>query len=355
MENNLTPQGLSSIMKKEKEYVKMEYAMKRKLALFLGIWIWASCILCSCNFSGNAYEETQFLMDTVCTMRAGGSEDDKEAVQAAFKEIQKIQAATDFYREDSTVGRFNRASAGTTVMLDEDTAEILATALEVGEASRGAFAVTIAPVQQLWPFHGEEDPKCPTKEGLVEALQLVDQGLIQFDYKEKTLTKTKDGVAIDLGGAAKGYAADRAVAILKEKGVDYALLDLGGNIYVFGKNPSRKDGTWTIGIQTPFATGGEYEKTVTLNEGAVVTSGTYQRFVTIEGKEYHHILDPATGYPAEKGLTGVTIVAPSALLADCLSTACLVLGEEEGKLLAENYQTQIYFTKENTKERKTDE
>lgn len=312
--------------------------MKRIFSLFLLL------LLTGCQPLGNTAEETQFLMDTVCTIRAGGSNADA-AIRDAFAKVKEIQDAVNYYDESSTVSRFNRAKAGEVVPLDVHTARILQVALEVCRASEGAFDITIAPASSLWPFHGEEAPTPPKDSAIQEALTLVNWECLAFDRSAQTLTKTVDGAAIDLGGAAKGYAADCAAEVLQEAGVPYALLNFGGNVYAFGKNPSRKDGSWQVGIQKPFADNGSYTRTVSLSQGAVVTSGIYQRNFTYEGRLYHHILDPKTGYPTEGTLAGVTIQADSALLADCLSTACLVLGEEQGQALAQQFGAAMYTEK----------
>ncbi len=304
--------------------------MKRLLPLIF------LCLLCGCHAP---QEETQFLMDTVCTIRTSGEQADA-AITDAFEVIKEIQDAVNFYDPSSTVSRFNCASTGEIIPLDEHTCAILQTAMEVSKASKGAFDVTIAPVSSLWDFH---QGILPDSKDIQSRLGLVGWQNLLFDPNTKTLSKTMDGVAIDLGGAAKGYAADKAAEILKQHGVSYGLLNLGGNVYVFGSNPNRKDGLWEVGIQTPFADGGTYSKTHTLASGAVVTSGIYQRNFTQDGVLYHHILDPKTGFPVTNELAGATVCADSALLADCLSTACLVLGEADAKVLAGQFEATIYL------------
>lgn len=289
-------------------------------------------------------EDTQFLMDTICTIRVGG-EDAQSALNQAFFIVKEIQDAVNLYDEDSTVSRFNRAKANEAVPLDDMTAEILKTALKVCDASAGAFDITIAPISSLWNFGKTESPTPPSKEIMDERLSLVGYDKLIFDPDRQTLTKTMDGVAIDLGGAAKGYAADRAAEVLRQSGSAYALLNFGGNVYAFGKNPKRKSGDWQVGIQKPFAKDGTYGQTISLRQGAVVTSGIYQRNFTYDGVLYHHILNPKTGYPIEGDLAGATILADSALLADCLSTACLVLGEEKGQALAAEFGASMYTEK----------
>lgn len=291
------------------------------------------------------YSETQFLLDTVCTIRAGGPAAE-QAVKAAFDRIREIQESVDFYSETSVVTAFNRAAAGEQVQLDADTAAVLQTAQEISRLSGGAFDVTIAPVSALWPFHGEEAAAPPKDEAVLAALPHVGWEKVVLNTENQTAYKTENGVMIDLCGAAKGYAADSAAAVMKECGAVYGVLDLGGNVLVFGKNPGRKSGQWQVGIQKPFGKNGEYSRTLTIDSGAVVTSGIYQRNFQYDGKLYHHILDPATGYPADTGLCAATVTADSALLADCLSTAAMVLGEENGKKLAEHCGAEIYFERE---------
>ncbi len=291
-------------------------------------------LLTGCSLPGKPqeYTETRFLMDTVCTIRA----DRKEAVLAAFHKLEEIQNFSDFYREDSTVSIFNNAPAGEAVSLDSHTETMVETALVVSEKSGGAFDVTIAPVKELWDFQEGKTP--PAQEEIQKKLPLVGWEFLRLDTENHTLTKTKDGVKIDLGGVAKGYGADMAKNAMIETGASWGVLDLGGNVLVFGKNPASKDGSWEIGIQKPFSSAGDYEKTVTIEEiGAVVTSGIYQRYFTYEGNYYHHILDPKTGYPVENELLSVSISGNSGLLADCLSTACLALGKDEGQKLADSF------------------
>lgn len=318
--------------------------MRKWMAFWLSL-----LLLAGCTPHGGRGEatDTQFLMDTVCTITAGGKQG-KAAVAAAMEEIRRIQEVADFYQEGSTVSRFNRSKAGEAVPIDPHTEAMVSVALEISRASEGAFDITIAPVSRLWPFHGEESPTPPDPDLLERERSKVGWEALILDQENHTLTKTRDGVEIDLGGAAKGYAADRAIAVLQESGAEYGILNLGGNVAVFGENPHRRDGSWQVGLQTPFGEAGEYAETVRLEgSGAVVTAGTYQRCFTYQGKFYHHILDPTRGMPAESRIDGVTIVADSGLLADCLSTACLVLGKEKGAKLAQDYGVLRYETHRN--------
>lgn len=308
--------------------------MKRFLTAALAV-----LMLCGCSFRGKSYEysDTRFLMDTVCTIRAGGDEA-QAAVCAAFERIEEIAAAVDYYSDTSEVSAINRAKAGETVPIGSDTKKILAAALDISEKSNGAFDITMAPLKDLWRFSdGDHEP--PEQAELDAALAHV--GYKKISLTDGTVTKSDSETKIDLGGAAKGYAADCAAEVLRSYNVSYVLIDLGGNIYALGNNPSRSDGSWLIGLQKPFGQSSEYFKTVTIPDGAVVTSGTYQRFFEWNGALYHHILDPKTGCPANSGISSASIISDSALLADCLSTACMVLGRERGEALAAEYGAEL--------------
>lgn len=295
-------------------------------------------LLGGCSASKNEYSETQLMLDTVCTIRAGG-ENAESAVCAAFDRIAEIEALTDYYSETSEVSAINRAKVGENVPLSDDVAKILTAAMEVSRKSDGAFDITIAPVKDLWKFSdGTHEP--PSQAEISAAMQQVGYHNLLVDTTGRTLTKTAD-CKIDLGGAAKGYAADCAAEVLKQHNCEYAVIDLGGNVYVFGSNPSRRSDEWLIGIQKPFSENGSYSQTVALSEGAVVTAGSYQRYFEWNGKLYHHILDPKCGYPSDSGISGASIKADNALYADCLSTACMVLGEEKGKILADQFNAEL--------------
>ncbi len=309
----------------------------KRLLLFL-----IPCLLLTgCELPGKPREfsRTEFLMDTVCTIQS----DSETAIDAAFSKIAEIQNATDFYDDSSTVSAFNQADTGIPVPLDFHTETIVAAALSVSEASNGAFDITVAPASVLWDFTEGSVP--PEKEAIAHILPRIGWQYLTLDTDAHTLTKTKDGVCIDLGGCAKGYAADMAKNVMIEQGAAWGVLDLGGNVMVFGENPNRKDGSWEIGIQDPGKAAGVYARTVFLDEtGTVVTSGTYQRKFSYSGRVFHHVLDPKTGFPAKTETQSATVTGNSALVADCLSTACLILGREKGTALADSYDATVFFT-----------
>ncbi len=302
-------------------------------------------LLSGCN-SNKSIElsDTQFLMDTVCTIRVGGAEEEtlNTALKAAFDKAYEVAEVTDYYSDTSDVTAINNAQANQAVSVSTHTISILSTALEICEKSQGAFDITIAPLKDLWGFNqGEHTP--PSDDEINSALSLVDYKKIIINKEDNTVTKTDTNTKIDLGGCGKGYAEDCVLEVLKSYDIEYALIDFGGSILTYGENPSRKDKSWIVGIQKPFSQNGEVANTITANNSVVVTSGTYQRYFEWENKRYHHILDTNSGYPTDNGIASASVTHSSALTADCLSTACLVLGNHKGYELAKQFNADVIF------------
>lgn len=290
-------------------------------------------------YSEKSYKTTEFLFDTTCSVTAYGN-GAKEAAEEAFSIIEKIHLLANFYSDTSDVSKINAAAVGEAVSIDKMTAEILSLNLEISEKTGGVFDPTIAPLSELWDLGGE-NPHVPNDEEIAAAAKMVDYTAIILDKENLTVTKTKD-VKIDLGASAKGYACDKAVEVFKGKGIP-AIIDLGGNVSCTGKNPTSKNGMWKIGLQVPFAATGSYEQVIEIEDGSVVTSGTYQRYFEENGEKYHHILDPDTGFPKEADYDAVTVVTDSSLLGDCLSTACFLVGRDTGEKLAGEYGAKVYY------------
>ncbi|MFQ9396278.1 MAG: FAD:protein FMN transferase [Lachnospiraceae bacterium] len=206
-----------------------------------------------------------------------------------------------------------------------ETSELIQIGLSYGELSEGAFDISIEPVSSLWDFTSG-DAVIPDEKELAEAVALVDYRKVHVNGN--TVTFDTPGMGLDLGAIAKGYIADRIKEYLKKEGVEHALINLGGNILCLGDKP---EGTaFRIGVQKPF---GEATETLTIcpiEDQSLVSSGTYERFFRKDGRIYHHILNPKTGYPYDNGLTAVTIRSDDSLTGDALSTTVFALGEEKG-------------------------
>lgn len=229
--------------------------------------------------------------------------------------------------------------AGTPVDIAEDTLTVLQTAVEVAEKTGGAFDPTIGPLVRAWGF-GTDDPAVPSEAQIEEALALVDYRRLTVDAATGSATLALPQMALELGAIAKGFAADEAVRLLKDGGIIHALLDFGGNIATIGTKPDGSE--WRIGIQDPNAARGVLFAVIETHDEALVTSGGYERVFEQDGVRYHHILDTRTGYPAASGVTSATIVGPTGLIADALSTSAYIMGiDDAGTLLAAYPQVEM--------------
>ena len=272
--------------------------------------------------SAKPAQQQFFAMDTVMSITAydKGAE---EAVTAAVAKVNELEALLSRTRAGSEVTALSLA-APDAVTLSEDTLRVLRLASEWHEKTGGAFDVTIAPVAAAWGFGGSGEYQVPAVETLEELLTLVDGSSVVLT--ETAAALPVKGMEIDLGGIAKGYAASQAEQILRAGGVEHALLDLGRNITVIGTKPDGTD--WRVAVQDPADSSGSVG-VLSLRDCSAVTSGGYQRYFEQDGVVYHHIIDPRTGAPADSGLISATVVCTDAGLADLLSTAVFVLGEEE--------------------------
>ncbi len=264
-------------------------------------------------------EKQLIAMDTVMSFSATGAKSE-EAVDAAMKEVQKLDALWSIGKPESEVARINAGGGG---QVSEDTQKIIQEAELVYGETGGLFDFTVYPLVELWGF--------PTKEYRVPAQHEIDALL---PYTDASKVKLKSGEVtlgenqrIDLGGIAKGYASTRVMEIYGEYGIVSGMVSLGGNIHTFRKRP---DGNpWRIGLQDPESVTGDYLGVLKVEDKAVITSGGYERYFEQDGKKYIHIIDPRTGKPAESDLKSATVVSKNGTLADGLTTALYIMGKEK--------------------------
>lgn len=231
----------------------------------------------------------------------------------------------------SDIYRINHA-AGNPTNVSEETAFLIEKAISYSQLTDGIFDCTIAPLSELWDFHSDTPVK-PAAQDISEALTHVGYENVLLDGTTVTL-KDKDS-SLDLGGIAKGYIADELKAYLKSAGATSALIDLGGNILTLGR---KTDGTaFRIGIRRPFGDSEAPIAAVPVSDSSLVTSGVYERYFEEDGTLYHHLLDPADGYPFDNGLYSVTILCASSADADALATCCFGLGLEKGLDFVESF------------------
>ena len=249
----------------------------------------------------------------------------------------RLNQAWSCFRADSLISRINRAAGMEPVAVDEDTFAVLQQARRYGDLTDGAFDVTVGPLAQLWR-EAMERRQLPADGAVWQALQLVDWKDILLDEKGQTAMLRHPGQRIDLGGIAKGYAADGLRKLLRQHGVRRALLDLGGTVLSLG-------GRLPVGIRDPCRPAGAPMGTLMLEDRLAVTSGVYERFACLGGHRYHHIVDPRTGCPSKSGLMSVTLVGENGAALDALATAALILGPERSMpLLTEQGMDAIFVT-----------
>lgn len=293
--------------------------MKYYVRILCILLIWGMLVLlCGCSAVPEKNSVVGFHMDTVITLTGYCSEELLSQAMELCAEYEKLLSRT---VEDSDVWNINHSN-GTPVTVSDSTAELIALSLEICEKSGGALDITIAPAVELWDFTSG-DKVLPDAQVLAMAADRVDYTRVSIDGNAVTLPEDME---IDLGAVAKGYIADKVADFLREKGVESAVLNFGGNVIAIGGKP---DGSmWNIGIQDPELPTGDSIAVLGVKDSSVVTSGVYQRGFELDGVWYHHILDAATGWPVDNGVASVTIISDRSALGDALSTACFVLGNE---------------------------
>ena len=300
-------------------------------------------LLVGCADQKKSQTTTIYAMDTVMDLTAYGPKAQK-ALAAAEAEVDRLEGLLSAQRPGSAIGEIN-GSDGEPVEVDQEIGALLEQTLELYRDTDGALDISVYPAMEAWGFPSGEH-RVPDESELAWLQYIVDGASVELSLTEDTKTVTlAPGMKLDLGAVGKGYAADRIVEIWKDMGLTSGLLNLGGNIHCLGAKPDGSD--WTIGIQDP------EDETSTLcavkgQDMAVVTSGAYQRYFVQDDVTYHHILDPKTCAPADNGAVSVTIIGPSGLRCDALSTALFVMGPDR----AAEYWRQhhdfdmVYYTQE---------
>lgn len=250
-----------------------------------------------------------------------------KAVRAVLAEMHRVDRLMSTYKDDSAVSDLNRRAAQEAVALDDELAELIARALWFSTLTHGAFDITYASVGQLYDYRKNVKPDSVAR---AQALAAVNYQNVLLDKDRRTLRFARDGVRIDLGGIAKGYAVERSVQILRRLGVRHAIVTAGGDSRLLG---DRRGRPWTVGIRNPRDRTGVATR-IPLQDEAISTSGDYERFFEEDGQRYHHILHPSTGEsPAD--VRSVTVIGAEATATDALSTGVFVLGKDKGLALIE--------------------
>lgn len=321
--------------------------MKKSLILFLLIiTVIISQTACSVKSGLQGEEEPEpiakeeFFFDTVCTisiydMKSMSEEKAGETIDSAFKEAEKYEKVFSKQIEDSELWQLNHNGSKD---VSKDLFENIETGIKYGDLSGGKFDITMGGVLDLWDFHNSESPYLPSQSNIDKELETVGYKAIAMEKHDDgsgTVTLGKAGQEIDLGGIAKGYICDKISEYLKDKGVKSAIINLGGNITVIGGKT--KDKPFKVGVEKPYSGRKEIIGTVDMRNQTIVTSGIYERYVEVDGKKYHHILDPETGWPIDTDVSSVTILSKfgNSMNCDAMSTTALLLGSQKGLDLIE--------------------
>ena len=260
--------------------------------------------------------------------------------QESFKLVDSINLVCSDYDSSAELYKLQFAAVGKSIMVSPILMELFCTAHKAYKDADGSFDITVGPLSRLWRS-ARKSQQFPTNAAINEARNRVGFNKLQIDSNAQTITFLQSKMQLDMGAIAKGYAADKVLALLQSHGITTALVDAGGDMVAFGIPPQKKG--WTIGINVPGQQEKLLERKLVLSNKAVATSGDAFQFMVHEGKRYGHIIDPRTGY----GVTfqrNVTVVAPTATTADWLATACSILTLEQVKILAKKYKSEVLIT-----------
>jgi thiamine biosynthesis lipoprotein len=283
---------------------------------------------------GEPQAQSELLLGTVCKITIYDYPSDA-AFKAAFKRIKEIEDRMSIRIQTSEISKVNAMAGIGPVVVSADTFAVVEQALLSAAQSRGAFDPTVGPLVQAWDIGGDNARRPPQAE-IDSLLPLVGYNRVVLDAAKSSIFLKDPHMVLDLGGIAKGYAADEVAEVLISQGVRSAIINLGGNVLTLGSKP---DGSaWKIGIQNPEVERGGYLLIVQFTDMSLVTSGPYERFLELDGVVYHHILDTKTGYPVDSDFTSVSIITPKSFLADALSTAVYSLGFAKGMELVNSLE-----------------
>ncbi|MBU1862427.1 MAG: FAD:protein FMN transferase [Candidatus Omnitrophica bacterium] len=278
------------------------------------------------------------IMGTVCEITLIDKDKGRrhEAFESAFRILRGIENSMSVFDEGSELNRINTSAFHKPVYVSSDLMFVVEKSIFFSTLTKGTFDITVFPLTELWNAARQRET-IPTPDAIKKCMETIgyENIVVSENARGRQFVRFKKvGTKIDVGGIAKGYACDLVVASLKGRGITRALVNIGGTIFAFGKPLGKTQ--WSIGVRDPRSEE-KMIKTIFLNEQAISTSGDYEQFFVHEGKRYSHILDPRSGHPADQVIS-VSVIAPSAMVADALSTSFFVLGIEQGMILATKLQ-----------------
>jgi FAD:protein FMN transferase len=260
------------------------------------------------------------------TVIAEDEEQGSEHIDAAIKEVQRIEKLLTTFSENSQTASINNAAGENPVVVDDEVFQLIRRSLRISDLTQGAFDISYGSMdKKLWNFD-KEMTSLPSKQQARESVSLINYKNIVLDEMNHSVFLKRKGMRIGFGGIGKGYAAEKAKSLLLQRGVESGVVNAAGDLTAWGRQP---DGSpWTIGIAAPDGTHHPFS-TLEITNKAVATSGNYEKFVMIEGIRYSHTIDPRTGFPV-RGIKSVTVICPNAEIADAMATPVMVMGIETG-------------------------
>ncbi|MGA1226643.1 MAG: FAD:protein FMN transferase [Tamlana sp.] len=281
----------------------------------------------ACSNAQEVFHKTTKLMGSRfdLTVVAKDSTDGKKYIETAIEEITRIEKLISSWDTNSQTSEINRNAGIKPVNVDKELFDLIERAIAISKLTDGAFDISYASMDRIWKFDGSMT-KMPSKEEITASVEKVGYQKIVLDKENYTVFLKLKGMKIGFGAIGKGYAADKAKQLLISKGVNSGIINASGDMNTWGKQPNGED--WTVAITNPMNKNKAFAL-LPLKQGAVVTSGDYEKFVMFDGVRYAHIINPKTGYPS-KGIISVTVFAPTAELADALATSIFVMGKDVG-------------------------
>jgi len=280
-----------------------------------------------CCTAQHSYKRTLKLMGSRfdITVVANDSIQANKYIDTAVAEISRIEKLISSWDDNSQTSEINRNSGIKPVKVDKELFDLIERAIGISKLTDGAFDISYASMDRIWKFDGSMT-KMPSKEEIFASVEKVDYQNIILDKKNSTVFLKLKGMKIGFGAIGKGYSADKAKSLLISKGVSSGIINASGDMNTWGKQPNGNE--WKVAITNPMDKNKVFAL-LPITNGAVVTSGNYEKYVNFNGKRFTHIIDPRTGYPST-GIISVTVFAPKAELADALATSVFVMGKEAG-------------------------
>jgi thiamine biosynthesis lipoprotein len=298
------------------------------------------------KYENNEIVKSSYALGTLINLRAYGNKAEK-AIDEALERLNNIDDKMSAFKENSEISKINYMAGTSETSVGRDTYFVVKKAIEYSKVLEGTFDPTIRPLVKLWSI-GTKEEKIPEEAEIRAVMKLVNCSDVILDESNTSIMLKHKNQALDVGGIAKGFAADEVRDIFLKHNIKSALIDLGGNIFALG---SKQDNTpWRVGIQNPFKPRGEFIGILSVKNKSIVTSGNYERYFMKDGKRFHHIIDPKTGYPSESKIISATIISDNSIDGDGLSTGVYILGVDKAlKIIDEIEGIDAIFVTEDKK------